>query len=81
MTSLERTAVTANLRRNGMWTLWRLVDEANITDPVAQAEFLLRRLYPEESGAWFAAVLGQLSAAREAGTWSGFERPREPREG
>ncbi len=75
MASLERTAQMAELRRNGLWAVWQQVDAAGIADPVEQAEFVLRRLYPEESDAWLARILDQLRAAHAAGTWSGFRRP------
>ena len=75
MTSLERTARMAQLRRNGLWAVWQQADAAGVTEPLAQAEFLLRRLYPEESEAWFAVVLDQLRAAHAAGEWTGFRRP------
>ena len=75
MSAYDRTAVTAELRANGRWAVWRQVDSAGISDPIVIAEFVLRRLYPEQREAWFAEVLGQLRAARAAGTWSGFQRP------
>lgn len=65
----------AELRANGRWSVWQQVDAAGISDPVEVAEFVLRRLYPDEREAWFAEVLGQLQAAHRAGTWNGFRRP------
>lgn len=47
---------------------------ARYGEPVEQAEFLLRRLYPEESESWFLGVIDRLRAARAAGTWNGFQR-------
>lgn len=78
MTSTERTDRMAQLRLNGRWSVWQQVDAAGLTEPVEVAEFVLRRLYPEQSEGWFADVLGQLRALRDAGTWAGFERPEEP---
>lgn len=75
MSANDRTAVTAALRVNGRWAVWRQVDAAGLSDPVEIAEFVLRRLYPEQRDAWFAEVLGQLRAAHAAGTWTGFQRP------
>lgn len=75
MSSYDRTAVAAELRANGRWAVWRQVDAAGISNPVEVAEFVLRRLYPEQREAWFAEVLGQLRAALAAGTWTGFRRP------
>ena len=75
MSASERTAVAAELRANGRWAVWRQVDAAGIHDPVEVAEFVLRRLYPEEREGWFREILDQLRAARAAGTWTGFARP------
>lgn len=75
MSVSDRTARMAELRANGRWAVWQQVDAAAISDPVEVAEFVLRRLYPEQREEWFAEVLGQLQAARAAGTWSGFHRP------
>jgi hypothetical protein len=75
MTPLERTARMAELRRNGWSAVWQQVDAAGIHDPVETAEFILRRLYPEEREAWFADVLAQLRSAHAAGMWKGFRRP------
>jgi hypothetical protein len=75
MSVADRTARMTELRANGRWAVWQQVDAARITDPVEIAEFVLRRLYPEQPEAWFAEVLGQLRTARMAGTWSGFQRP------
>jgi hypothetical protein len=72
----ERVAWAAERRRLGLLTTWQQLDEAGIVDPVAQADFLLRRLYPEMPEQWFAEVLRQLHAKHEAGEWHGFERPR-----
>jgi hypothetical protein len=63
------------MREAAVRSVWQQLDDAAIADPVDQADFLLRRLYPDESEAWFAAVLDQLRAAHAAGTWSGFRRP------
>jgi hypothetical protein len=78
MSAMDRTARMAELRRNGLWSVWRQVDAANLTDAVEQAEFILRRLYPEESEAWFETVVGQLRADHAAGRWNGFKRPEPP---
>ena len=75
MSSVDRTGVVATLRANGQWAVWRQVDAAGLQDPVEVAEFVLRRLYPNERASWYTDVLDQLRAARAAGTWSGFARP------
>lgn len=75
MSAVERTHLMARLRDNGRWLVWQQVDAAGIGDPVEQADFILRRLYPEMPGAWFEDVVGQLRARHAAGRWSGFRRP------
>ncbi len=75
MSTLDRTARMAELRANGLWIVWRQVDQAGLTDPLEVADFILRRLYPEQKDAWFAEVLGQLRSAQALGAWNGFQRP------
>jgi hypothetical protein len=76
----ERVAWVATMRRAAHMIVWQQADALGIIDPVEQAEFLLRRLYPNESEAWFESVVSRLRAAHEGGTWSGFKRPH-PGEG
>jgi hypothetical protein len=76
----RRTATMAKLRQRGRWMVWQQLDERGIEHPVEQAEFLLRRLYPEMPKPWFADVLAKLSAKYAAGEWRGFERPADSME-
>ena len=71
----DRVAWLAAMREAALRIVWQQVDVAGIDDPVEQAEFLLRRLYPEESESWFLDVVERFRAARVAGTWNGFQRP------
>jgi len=71
----DRVAWLAAMREAALRIVWQQVDAAGIDDPVEQAEFLLRRLYPEESESWFLGVVDRFRAARAAGTWDGFQRP------
>ena len=71
----ERAAWAAERRLTGMRIVWQQADEAGVTDPVEQADFLLRRLYPEMPESWFRDVVAKLAALHAAGTWHGFERP------
>ena len=71
----DRVAWLATMRDAGLRSAWQQVDRAGITDPVEVAAFLLRRLYPRESEAWFRAVVAELREAHAAGAWSGFARP------
>jgi hypothetical protein len=71
----ERVAWSARKRRMGMSLVWQQLDERGIEHPLEQAEFLLRRVYPEMPEAWFADVLAKLAEMLNAGAWSGFRRP------
>ncbi len=68
-------AWASNKRTIGMQICWQQADEAGITDPVEQADFLLRRLYPEMPEAWFRDVVTRLGVLRDSGQWHGFARP------
>jgi hypothetical protein len=71
----DRVAWLAAMREAAVRIVWQQVDAAGIDDPLEQAEFLLRRLYPEESESWFLDVIDRFRVARAAGTWDGFQRP------
>lgn len=75
MSPASRSRIGIGLRERGLQIVWRQVDAAGITDPVEQAEFLLRRLYPEMPESWFRDVVAKLAAMHAAGTWHGFQRP------
>ena len=75
MSPVDRTDRMARLRENGRWLVWQQADAAGISDPVEQADFILRRLYPEMPEAWFEDIVGQLRELHAAGRWSGFRRP------
>jgi hypothetical protein len=70
----ERVAWNEERRRLGHRLVWQQADAAGATEPLDQAEFLLRRLYPEMPDDWFKVVLAKLSELHEAGRWNGFER-------
>ena len=71
----ERVAWLATMRDAGIRSAWQQVDRAGLRDPVQVAEFLLRRLYPNQAEAWHAAASAKLRSEYEAGAWSGFARP------
>ncbi len=71
----ERVKWTADKRLQGLRTVWQQADAAGIDNPVEQAEFILRRLYPEMPESWFADVVAKLAAKHVAGEWHGFQRP------
>ncbi len=71
----ERVAWLTTMRQAAIRSAWQQVDRAGLSDPLAVAEFLLRRLYPEQPEASLAAILAQLRSDYEAGHWPGFARP------
>jgi hypothetical protein len=77
MPSERRTATMEMLRQRGRWMAWQQLDAAGIEHPVEQADFLLRRLYPEMPESWFSVVVAKFGAMHAAGTWHGFKRPAE----
>ena len=71
----ERTGWMAAARLAGLRSVWQQADAAGLSDPVEQADFILRRLYPEMPETWFDDIVGQLRALHAAGRWNGFRRP------
>ena len=71
----DRVAWLATMREAGIRSAWQQVDRAGLSDPLQIAEFLLRRLYPNQPEAWIATLLAKLRSEYEAGAWSGFARP------
>jgi hypothetical protein len=70
----ERVAWVEARRALGYRLVWQQVDAAGISDPVAQAAFLLQRLYPEMPAVWVDNVITRLREMRAAGRWHGLER-------
>ncbi len=71
----QRVKWAADQRLAGMRSVWQQADSAGIVDPVEQAGFILRRVYPEMPERWFRDVVAKLAAMHAAGTWAGFQRP------
>lgn len=71
----QRVAWAEERRRLGEQLVWQQVEVRAITDPVTQADFILRRLYPEMPDDWFESVVAKLAALHAAGRWHGFRRP------
>jgi hypothetical protein len=63
------------LRDIGRARVWAQADRAGEMTEVERARFLLRRLYPDLEGPRLEAIMAELSAAFDAGTWQGFRRP------
>jgi len=80
MTPMARTRQVVGLRARGRLMVWQQLDDAGLVDPIAQAGFVLRRLYPEMSESWFVDVLGKLQQRRTSRGWAGFERPAATRD-
>lgn len=71
----ERVAWNEQRRRLGQMIVWQQMENALLVDPLEQAEFLFRRLYPGMPEVWFIGVLARLRAKRDAGDWHGLRRP------
>jgi hypothetical protein len=74
----QRVAWNEERRALGQRLVWQQLDAAALADPLEQADFLLRRLYPEMPERWFKDVMAKLAAKHAAGEWHGFSRPPEP---
>lgn len=53
---------------------WAQADRTATMTELAQAHFLLRRLYPDLEGPRLEAIMARLTAEWEAGTWTGVRR-------
>lgn len=71
----ERVAWVAQRRVLGFRLVWQQLESAGIHDPVEQAGFLLRRLYPDLPVPWFEAMIAALKDQYAAGRWHGPKRP------
>ena len=71
----ERVAWSVRKRGIGFHLAWQQADRAGIRDPVEQAAFLLRRLYPEMPTVWLDHPVARLAALHADGCGMGFERP------
>lgn len=56
--------------------VWAAADRAEPMTELERARFLLRRLYPDLEGPRLESIMARLGADWEAGTWTGFRRPR-----
>ena len=70
-----RALLHDQLYRQAFALVWAQADRAGEMTEVERARFLLRRLYPDLEGPRLEAIMAELSAAFDAGTWQGFRRP------
>ena len=70
-----RTLLHDRLYRESFALVWAQADRAGEMTEIERARFLLRRLYPDLEGPRLEAIMTELSAAWDAGTWQGFRRP------
>jgi hypothetical protein len=73
--SAGRREVHVRLRDIGRARVWAQADRAGEMTELERARFLLRRLYPDLEGPRLEAIMTELSAAWDAGTWQGLRRP------
>lgn len=74
-TPTERMRLHVDMYRLAFAQVWAAADRAGPMTPLDEARFLLRRLYPDLEGPRLEAVLSELSARFEDGSWTGFRRP------
>ena len=55
--------------------VWAAADRAGPMTPLDEARFVLRRLYPDLEGTRLEAIMAELAARFEDGSWTGFRRP------
>jgi len=71
----ERMRLHVEMYRLAFAQVWAAADRAGPMMPLEEARFLLRRLYPDLEGPRLEAILSELSARFEDGSWMGFTRP------
>ncbi len=72
----ERMRVHDQMYRQAFVLVWAQADRAGPMSELERARFLLRRLYPDLEGPRLESIMARLEAEWEAGTWTGFRRPR-----
>ena len=72
----ERMRLHVEMYRLAFAQVWAAADRAGPMTELERARFLLRRLYPDLEGPRLEAIMSRLGAEWEAGTWTGFRRPR-----
>jgi len=70
-----RRALHVALRTNGLARVWAAADRAGPMTPLDEARFVLRRLYPDLEGPRLEAIMRELAARFDDGSWAGFRRP------
>ncbi len=72
----ERMRVHDQMYRQAFVLVWAQADRAGPMSELERARFLLRRLYPDLEGPRLESIMARLGSEWEAGTWTGFRRPR-----
>jgi len=72
----ERMRLHVEMYRLAFAQVWAAADRAEPMSELERARFLLRRLYPDLEGPRLDSIMARLGADWEAGTWTGFRRPR-----
>ena len=72
----ERMRLHLEMYRLAFAQVWAAADRAGPMSELERARFLLRRLHPDLEGPRLESIMARLGAEWEAGTWTGFRRPR-----
>ena len=72
----ERMRLHVEMYRLAFEQVWAAADRVGPMTELDRARFLLRRLYPDLDGPRLEAIMSRLGSEWDAGTWTGFRRPR-----
>jgi hypothetical protein len=76
----DRMRLHVEMYRLAFTQVWAAADRAGPMTPLEEARFVLRRLYPDLEGPRLEAIMAELGARFEDGSWTGFRRPSEVEE-
>jgi len=77
----DRMRLHVEMYRLAFTQVWAAADRAGPMTPIEEARFVLRRLYPDLEGPRLEAIMAELGARFEDGSWTGFRRPGSEVEG
>jgi hypothetical protein len=71
----DRMRLHVEMYRLAFTQVWAAADRGGPMAPLEEARFVLRRLYPDLEGPRLEAIMAELGARFEDGSWTGFRRP------
>jgi hypothetical protein len=70
----DRMRLHVEMYRLAFAQVWAAADRAGPMTRLDEARFLLRRMYPDFEGRRLEAIMAELAARFEDGSWTGFRR-------